>query len=185
MSDFVSSGEGHALPGSPQRAQVHRSPLQGQETQLHRRVHKGRHLEGNHQENGERAVCVCVCMTSCSVFRMHSVDPSVIEELVSSCIPSGLLFVFCRCEVFVRSHNSSALICSIFLLTGQQLSLEPAGQFCQGHSCWDGEFKDGKFNAFNCKVSFYLWSLFRSLILWYAAEKGGALLPVIFAAVSL
>lgn len=54
----MSLGEGHALPGTPQRAQVHWSPLQGQETQLHRRVHKGRHLEGNHQENGKKSMTV-------------------------------------------------------------------------------------------------------------------------------
>lgn len=58
------SGEGDALPGSPQCAQVHRSPLQRQETQLHRRVHKGRNVEGDHQENGEKLmkhVAYCVC----------------------------------------------------------------------------------------------------------------------------
>lgn len=72
MADFVSSGEGHALPGSPQRAQVHRSPLQGQETQLHRRVYKRWHLEGNHQENGESRHMTL--STSWSVFKMHGVD---------------------------------------------------------------------------------------------------------------
>lgn len=50
---MVLSGEGNALPRPPQRAEVHRCPVQGQETQLHRRVHQGGHLEGHHQENGE------------------------------------------------------------------------------------------------------------------------------------
>lgn len=85
MSDIVSSGEGHALPGPPQRAQVHRSPLQGQETQLHRGVYKGWHFEGNHQENGEGRVCACRRMslsTSCSVFKMHGVGLVVNEDCV-------------------------------------------------------------------------------------------------------
>lgn len=69
MADVVSSGEGHALPGSPQRPQVHRGPLQGQETQLHCRVYKRWHLEGNYQENGESRPS-----TSCSVFIVHRVS---------------------------------------------------------------------------------------------------------------
>lgn len=72
MSDIASSGEGHALPGPPPRAQVHRSPLQGQETQLHRRVHQGRHFEGNHQENGEMSVRL---QTYESAFFLHSECP--------------------------------------------------------------------------------------------------------------
>lgn len=57
---LVSSGEGHALLGPPQRAPVHRGPLQRQETQLHRGVHQGRHTEGDHPENG---ACMSVCVT--------------------------------------------------------------------------------------------------------------------------
>lgn len=54
----MSSGEGDALSGSPQRAQVHWSPLQRQETELYRRVHQGRNSEGNNQENGKLGVLV-------------------------------------------------------------------------------------------------------------------------------
>lgn len=46
-------GEGDALPGAPQRAEVHRGALQGEEAQLHHRVHQGGHLAGPHQEHGE------------------------------------------------------------------------------------------------------------------------------------
>lgn len=54
----MSLGEGDALSGSPQCAQVHRSPLQRQETQLYCRVHQGRNSEGNNQENGKLGTAV-------------------------------------------------------------------------------------------------------------------------------
>lgn len=47
------AGEGDALPGAPQCAEVHRGAVQGEEAQLHHRVHQGRHFEEPHQEHGE------------------------------------------------------------------------------------------------------------------------------------
>lgn len=91
------SGKSHAVPGSPQRAQVHRSPLQGQEAQLHRRVHKGRHPERNHQENGERAFEWLQTLrpsTSCSVFKKHPVELLVLVFVL--CV--GLLSWFYSCN---------------------------------------------------------------------------------------
>lgn len=74
-----------------------------------------------------------MCLSvSCLVFKMQSVQLLVMEKMVLYCVASGEVFVVLNCNVDDCG----------FLLTGQQLSLEPAGQFCQGHSCWDGEFKE-------------------------------------------
>lgn len=73
-----------------------------------------------------------------SVFKMHAVKLLVTEKMFLSCVASGGVFVVLYCNVGD----------CVFFLTGQQLSLEPAGQFCQGHSCWDGEFKEKNF--FKC-----------------------------------
>lgn len=105
------------MPGSPQCAQVHRSPLQRQETQLHRRVHQRRHFAGNHQENGKQMEgCLFPIWNSnaqTSMVIINKDNNKNKEEGIHHFIP----------VCYIK-------LCVLVFPIGLKLSLEPAGQFC-------------------------------------------------------
>lgn len=116
------------MPGSSQCAQVHRSPLQRQETQLHRRVHQRRHFAGNHQENGKQMggclfpIWNSNAQTSMVIINKDiNINKVIINKDNNKNKEEGIHHFIPVCYI---------KLCVLVFPIGLKLSLEPAGQFC-------------------------------------------------------
>lgn len=83
----VVEGQGHAVPGPPPRAEVHRRALQGQEAQPDYRVHRGGHAKGLHPRYCELKAAGASPPLQQQQQQQHKRRPSVVTE--KSPVPCG------------------------------------------------------------------------------------------------